>query len=186
MKFQLLDFRGPRLDSGDCPQPRQAGAALLLACHAFNPFGGNSKSSTSSSTTDRRIGATDGASVAAESGTISGEGSIAVGAGGQYQEAGSVARDQNINLTGATIETSDPEVLMAALDTYQQLTGQTSSVLAESNATQAQLVGEALDALKVVKQQDQAQSDAGNTRYVVGLLLGGLALVAVVYFWRKK
>jgi hypothetical protein len=147
-----------------------------LACH--NMFGGGA-SHASTTSTDQR--------------TAASEGSLAVGAGGSFQEGGVRGHDNKIGSTevgsGSTITITDTsaDVLNKALDKFAELSSGYGSSLnqfvTQASDQQDQKLATLLAAVDSGKQSED--SAAQNRKLFLWIALGVLGLLAFLG-WRKR
>lgn len=128
--------------------------------------------------------------------TAASEGSIAVGEGGRFLEGTDVSGSRGARL-GTTevsgggdvsIETSDPEMLMAALEQVGQLSSQYSASLGdiakETNIAQGESLTQLLGAFGELTKE--ADAETKKNKIVLYAVLGVLALLAVIFWPRKR
>ncbi len=156
---------------------RQAPAIVAsLAC--FNAFGGGASKSNTSSTDQR---------------TSASEGSLAVGAGGRFQEGGVSGQSNKIGSTevgsGSTITITDTsaQVLTKALDKYAELSSGFGSSLnqfvSQASEDQDKKVATLLQAVESAKASED--SGAQNRKLFLYIIIGVLALLGFVSFRRS-
>jgi hypothetical protein len=147
-------------------------------------FGLCSKSSSSTTSYQQQVGAS--------------EGSLAIGAGGKFVESGGVSVDsggdvrlggQDTTLTSGgpiTITTSDPELLNNALDKYAELSAGFGSSLNQfvSKASEDQDKKVATLVATIEKGKESEDTAAQNRKIFLYLALGFVALL-VFFGWRK-
>ncbi len=147
----------------------------------FNPFGGSGSGVTSASTdatTSADVAAT-GASqnTNAANSVQAAPGSIAVGSGGQYREAGSTELS---NITG-NISLNDPKNLTALADDFANTTKAIAASAAQSNLTSNSAF---LQGLQQLAMSQQTGGFSPVLKTFLWVALGGLVLLAFIF--RKK
>jgi hypothetical protein len=129
--------------------------------------------------------------------TAASEGSIAIGQGGRFVEGTDVSGSTGAHLGtteisggggGVNIETSDPEVLMQALERVGQLSSQFSSTLGdvakETNIAQSDQLATLLGALGEL--QAKTDTEGKTNKIILYAVLGVLVLLGVIFWPRRK
>jgi hypothetical protein len=127
--------------------------------------------------------------------TAASEGSIAVGHGGRFLEGTDVSGSRGARL-GTTevsgggdvsIATSDPDVLLAALERVGQLSSQFSATLGDvatqTNIAQGDQLAKLLGAFGTL--QEESDKEGKRNKIILYVVLGLLAVLGVI-FWRRK
>lgn len=178
---QPIFARRPCLEpaEGECPAPR---VNVAEAARCWNLFGGNSSSKESSQ--NQQVAAS--------------EGSLAVGAGGKFQESGSVDLSSSNNAQigntaldagggSITITSADASVLNNALDRISELSAGFGSSLnqfvSQASSDQANKVATLLGAADAAKQSDA--NVASNRNSLLAVTLAVLVLIGLL-IWRRK
>jgi hypothetical protein len=159
---------------------------MKIRLNRWRHCGGFIFADTSSTSTTRQTSAP----------TTASEGAIAIGQGGRFLEGTDVSGSRGARLGttevsgggDVTIETSDPEVLLDALARVGQLSSQFSATLGdvakETNIAQGDQLAKVLGAFGQL--QEEADKEGKQNKIVLYALLGLLALLAVVFWPRKR
>lgn len=180
--YQRPCWRGTRPQEPEGHTRHTPTVAAALACH--NAFGGGS-SKQSTKTQQQQVAAS--------------EGSLAVGAGGKFTEAGATdlsnasnvgntSNSGNLSNTGSiTVTSADADVLNKALDSIAGLSAGFGSSLnqfvSQTQSDQDKKVATLLSAVDAAK---QAQGSSFDVQKVFLYVAGGLVVVLVVFALRKK
>lgn len=181
LAFQPVHAPRPRLEpaEGECQAAR---SSVAEASRCWNFLGGNS--STKESSQNQQVAAS--------------EGSLAVGAGGKFQDAGAVdlsssnnAQVGNTSLDAGggniTITNADASVLNNALDRISELSAgfgtSLNQFVSQASADQANKVATLLGAADAAKQSDA--NVAANRNSLLSITLAVLVLIGLL-IWRRK
>ena len=170
----------------------------------LNPFGDTSAGNSASTSADEKIILTDEAQAARDQGVAaSGEatsqggqntknlsGSVdASGGSGTVGGTGFTFGGYGNNLSGATISSSDPEVVKAALESVSKLgdayNANLSDLVSKTSDNSNSLLSGVLDSLAKLTESKNTEGQSSVNRTILYVALA-IAAVFGIWFWRRR